>query len=196
MITGMTRGEISVVSIRAKLSDCARSDDEYSDDDDVSWKVRRAAAKCLEAVIVTRHEMMEEFYTTISPALITRFKEREENVKADIFHAYQALLKQARSSSSSLQVSQDPNRMEAEDGPVSLLQGQVTNIVKALHRQMKEKSIKTRQGCFALLTELIHVLPGALATHMDLIVPGSQFSLGKVESWQQGDHFSYDCPLR
>ena len=179
-----------------KLSAGVRSDDEYSDDDDVSWKVRRAAAKCLEAVIVTRHEMMEEFYTTISPALITRFKEREENVKADIFHAYQALLKQARSSTSSLQVSQDPNRMEAEDGPVSLLQGQVTNIVKALHRQMKEKSIKTRQGCFALLTELIHVLPGALATHMDLIVPGIQFSLGKIRVLVAGLVFSVVIFLR
>ena len=46
-------------------------------------------------MIVTRHEMMEEFYTTITPALITRLKEREENIKADIFHNYQALLKQA-----------------------------------------------------------------------------------------------------
>ena len=52
------------------------------------------------------------------------------------------------------------------------------NIVKALHRQMKEKSIKTRQGCFALLTELILVLPGALATHMEHIIGGIQFSLG------------------
>ena len=66
------------------------SDDEYSDDDDVSWKVRmimliimmmimmmkvrRAAAKCLEAVVTTRHEMMDQFYTTISPALINRWE--------------------------------------------------------------------------------------------------------------------------
>ena len=40
---------------------------------------------------------------------------------------------------------------------VHLIQ-QVGNIVKALHRQMKEKSIKTRQGCFSLLTELILVI--------------------------------------
>ena len=56
------------------------------------------------------------------------------------------------------------------------------NIVKALHRQMKEKSIKTRQGCFALLTELILVLPGALASHMNLLVPGVQFSLASSQS--------------
>merc|ERR1719232_1448318 len=158
------------------------SDDEYSDDDDVSWKVRRAAAKCLEAVIVTRHEMMEQFYTTISPALINRFKEREENVKADIFHAYQALLKQTKPQSVSVNLGQDNNSMEAEEGPVSLLQAQVPNIVKALHRQMKEKSIKTRQGCFALLTELILVLPGALATHMEIIIGGIQFSLGNNQN--------------
>jgi len=50
------------------------SDDEYSDDDDMSWKVRRSAAKCVEAVISTRHEMLAEFYRTVSPALIARFK--------------------------------------------------------------------------------------------------------------------------
>lgn len=62
----------------------------------MSWKVRRSAAKCLEAIIATRHEMLHEFYRKVSPALISRFKEREENVKADIFHAFVALLRQTK----------------------------------------------------------------------------------------------------
>lgn len=48
--------------------------DEYSDDDDMSWKVRRSAAKCLEAIISTRHELLPEFFKVLSPALIARFK--------------------------------------------------------------------------------------------------------------------------
>lgn len=48
--------------------------DEYSDDDDMSWKVRRSAAKCLEAIISTRHDLLPQFYKVLSPALIARFK--------------------------------------------------------------------------------------------------------------------------
>ena len=54
-------------------------------------QVRRAAAKCLEAVISTRHELLDEFYNSVSPALIGRFKEREENVKAGVYLIYQIL---------------------------------------------------------------------------------------------------------
>ena len=49
-------------------------EEEYSDDDDMSWKVRRSAAKCLEAVISTRSDLLIEFYRTVSPVLIGRFK--------------------------------------------------------------------------------------------------------------------------
>ncbi|XP_066581205.1 cullin-associated NEDD8-dissociated protein 1 [Prorops nasuta] len=149
-------------------------EDAYSDDDDMSWKVRRAAAKCLEAVVSTRRELLAELYKDVSPALISRFKEREENVKSDIFHAYIALLRQTRPATG---ISLDPDSMEDEEGPISLLQQQVPLIVKAVHRQMKEKSIKTRQDCFSLLKELVLVLPGALTNHIPALIPGIQYSL-------------------
>ncbi|NXU53251.1 CAND1 protein, partial [Turnix velox] len=59
---------------------------------------------------------------------------------------------------------------------------QVPNIVKALHKQLKEKSIKSRQGCFSLLTELANVLPGCLAAHIPALVPGVVFSLADKSS--------------
>ncbi|XP_032892680.1 cullin-associated NEDD8-dissociated protein 1-like [Amblyraja radiata] len=150
------------------------SEEEYTDDDDMSWKVRRASTKCLDAIISTRHEMLQEFYKTVSPALIIRFKEREENVKADIFHAYVSLLKQTKPVQSWLQ---NADELEQGDMPLVMLQNQVPSIVKALHKQLKEKSMKTRQGCFNLLTELASVLPGGLSEHIPALVPGIIYSL-------------------
>nr|XP_009679427.1 PREDICTED: cullin-associated NEDD8-dissociated protein 1-like isoform X3 [Struthio camelus australis] len=155
------------------------SDDEYSDDDDISWKVRRSAAKCLEAIVSTRHDLLQDFYKTLSPVLISRFKEREENVKADIFSAYISLLKQTLPIQSWLHASDATGK---DDVPLTMLQNQVPNIVRALHKQLKEKSIKSRQGCFSLLTELANVLPGCLADHIPALVPGIIFSLADKSS--------------
>ena len=52
----------------------ADTDGSYSDDDDMSWKVRRASAKTLEALISTRHELVVDFYRKVSPELISRYK--------------------------------------------------------------------------------------------------------------------------
>ncbi|NXH11389.1 CAND1 protein, partial [Bucco capensis] len=155
------------------------SEDEYSDDDDISWKVRRAAAKCLEAMVSSRHDLLQDFYRTLSPVLISRFKEREENVKADIFSAYISLLKQTLPTQSWLHASDAAGKDEI---PLTMLQSQVPKIIKALHRQLKEKSIKSRQGCFSLLTELANVLPGCLADHIPALIPGIVFSLADKSS--------------
>lgn len=156
------------------------SSEEYSDDDDMSWKVRRSAAKCLEAVISTRRELIEDFYRELSPALIARFKEREENVKSDIFHAYIALLKVTRPSET--EISADPDSMDQVPTQISLLQDQVPAIVKAVQPLMREKSVKTRQDCFLLLKELLNALPGGLANHIDSLMHGIQYSLSDKNS--------------
>ncbi|XP_071351490.1 cullin-associated NEDD8-dissociated protein 2 [Trachinotus anak] len=156
------------------------SDDEYSDDDDMSWKVRRSSIKCLEALIHTRRDLLLSFYSSICPALLARFKEREENVRADVFAAFSTLLKQTRVGPSHhglIVTGSDPGSSRDEEPAVAMLKKQVPLIVKALHRQLKEKSIKSRQGCFSLLTELTHTVPGALEQHIPALIPGIVFSL-------------------
>ncbi len=58
--------------------------------------MRRSSVKCLEAIISSRRDLLVELYGSVSPTLVSRFKEREENVKTDIFSAYVALLRQTR----------------------------------------------------------------------------------------------------
>jgi cullin-associated NEDD8-dissociated protein 1 len=151
----------------------AESDEDYSDDDDMSWKVRRAAAKCLSAVVGSRPEMLADLYKTVSLKLINRFKEREENVKSDVFMAYITLLQQTKLVTS--RSSEDD--LSQTEGPIMMLQTQTPQIVRSIHKQLTEKSVKTRQGCFSLLTQLVNVLPGVLADHLGSIIPGIQFSL-------------------
>ncbi|XP_012738373.2 cullin-associated NEDD8-dissociated protein 2 [Fundulus heteroclitus] len=156
------------------------SDDEYSDDDDMSWKVRRSAIKCLEALISTRRDLLLSFYSSICPALLARFKEREENVRADVFAAFSTLLRQTRGGSSHhglITAGSELGTSREEEPAVALLKKQIPVIVKALHKQLKEKSLKSRQGCFCLLTELAHTVPGSLEEHIPALIPGIVFSL-------------------
>lgn len=46
--------------------------------------------------------------------------------------------------------------------------------MKVLHRQLKDRSVRARQGCFSLLSELADVLPGCLAEYMPVLVAGKR----------------------
>ncbi|KAI9276714.1 armadillo-type protein [Phascolomyces articulosus] len=184
-------------------------DDEvdYSDDDDdMSWKVRRSSTKLLAAVIETRSDLLQSLYETVAPALISRFKEREESVRADVLLTFIALLRQTAvyggsvvldSGKSNLyfdatglgdELSLLPERVQssnttdmetaaAGDGPKQLLLGQVPKLAKALAKQLSSKSIQTRQIGFHLLRELVTVLHGGLGNEIELFIPAIESSL-------------------
>ncbi|KAF5731795.1 cullin-associated NEDD8-dissociated protein 1 [Tripterygium wilfordii] len=151
------------------------SADEYTDDEDVSWKVRRAAAKCLAALIVSRPEMLGKLYEEACPKLIERFREREENVKMDVFNTFIELVRQTGNISKSLI---DLN----EYSPRWLLKQEVPKVVKSINRQLREKSVKTKVGAFSVLKELIVVLPDCLADHMGSLIPGIEKALNEKSS--------------
>ncbi|XP_057785394.1 cullin-associated NEDD8-dissociated protein 1 [Salvia miltiorrhiza] len=146
------------------------SANEYTDDEDVSWKVRRAAAKCLAALIVSRPEMLSRLYEEACPKLIDRFKEREENVKMDIFNTFIELLRQTGNVTKG-QMDFD------ESSPRYLLKQEVAKIVRSVNKQLREKSIKTKVGAFSVLKELVIVLPDCLADHIGSLTPGIEKAL-------------------
>lgn len=71
----------------------------YDDDEDASWKVRRCAAKVLYTLISTRSngDLLEDgtLYSKVAPALIGRFKEREDNVRLEILATLSNLIKKS-----------------------------------------------------------------------------------------------------
>lgn len=67
-----------------------------SDDDDMSWKVRRCAAKVIFVIVSTRSngDLLDDgiLYDKIAPVLVKRFQEREENVRLEILAALNLLI--------------------------------------------------------------------------------------------------------
>lgn len=144
--------------------------DDYSDDDDLSWKVRRACAKCLEAIIVSRRDMLNDFFLTIGPVLVSRFKEREDSVKADIIQTFVALLKQTRAVVNESKGSQQPLAL-------SKLSEMIPVIVAKSATLLREKSVKTRQTVFPMFTEVMNIIPNALNEYIATLLPGVLHSI-------------------
>ncbi|KAI9731003.1 MAG: hypothetical protein M1834_005464 [Cirrosporium novae-zelandiae] len=71
-------------------------EEELSDDDEMSWKIRRCAVKVLHTIISTRAgvDLMENgiLYLRVAPELVKRFREKEENVRLEILSATSLLI--------------------------------------------------------------------------------------------------------
>ncbi|KAI0638875.1 ARM repeat-containing protein [Trametes polyzona] len=155
--------------------------DEYEDDEDTSYKIRRSATKLLAAVIATRPELLTTLYKEVSPVLISRFGDREETVRLEVWSTYSVLLTQTGvyggtpQSNAEYTVGGKRKReegMEVEDSPYSLLQSQVPSLAKALLNQIKSPKTPapTLEAGFSLLHKLLTVLPGSLASQSAQII--------------------------
>jgi cullin-associated NEDD8-dissociated protein 1 len=164
----------------------------YSDDEDTSYKIRRSATKLLAAIVGTRPELLASIYKDVSPVLISRFGDREETVRLEVWATYVVLLRQTTvyaghpqaKDDSSLKRKRDPETMDVEEGPYSLLKAQVPALSKALLSQLKSAKTPpaTLQAGFALLHALLDVLPGCLASQVASITATSKSILTHAPS--------------
>ncbi|KAG2745509.1 TIP120-domain-containing protein [Suillus brevipes Sb2] len=161
--------------------------DEYSDDEDTSYKIRRASTKLLAAVITTRPELLTSLYKEVSPVLISRFGDREKTVRLEVWATYGVLLNQT-SMYGGLPQSQENDsairkrkrdseeRMDIEETPYTLLRSQVPSLSKTLLQQLKSPKTPPPmlQAGFQLLHALLGVLPGCLSNQITPIAAISQ----------------------
>uniref|UniRef100_A0A8R1DF18 TIP120 domain-containing protein n=1 Tax=Caenorhabditis japonica TaxID=281687 RepID=A0A8R1DF18_CAEJA len=183
-------------------------EEEYSDDEDVTWKVRRAAAKAIEAMISSHRDSLLALSTTIAPIVIGRFKEREETVRTEIISAYIALLNQIAIMVPDLQKAVVENSGEdsidtddiVEIGGtkyssnylsknqleiVKSLAAQKPQLLRVISKSMK-KHPKTGPKCIELLTALIRTYPSGLEDSLDELIPGVSTVLTDKTSTAQG----------
>jgi cullin-associated NEDD8-dissociated protein 1 len=131
----------------------------------------------LASVIATRPELLGTLYKSVSPVLISRFGDREESVRLEIWATYVILLTQtgvyggqAKETDGShvggKRKREEEGDMDVEETPYTLLRSQVPSLAKALLKQLQSSKTApaTLQAGFGLLLALLTVLPGCLAS--------------------------------
>lgn len=117
--------------------------------------------------------------------LISRFGDREQTVRLEVWATYVALLNQTSTYGGLPQVSSDGDnvmrgkrkrdseeRMDVEETPYTLLKSQIPSLSKALLAQLRSSKTAptTLQAGFQVLHALLSVLPGSLPSQVSQIV--------------------------
>jgi cullin-associated NEDD8-dissociated protein 1 len=139
----------------------------------------------------TRPELLISIYKDVSPVLISRFGDREETVRLEVWATYIILLNQTAvygglpqskdDLASRGKRKRDAGEMDVEESPYALLKAQVPALSKALLNQLKSAKTApgTLQAGFSLLQALLSVLPGSLSTQVASIIATSKSVLSQ-----------------
>ncbi|KAL6772373.1 hypothetical protein ACKKBG_A29965 [Auxenochlorella protothecoides x Auxenochlorella symbiontica] len=149
------------------------SEDEFSDDEDVSWKVRCAAARLAGSATLKLLAPPEQLYASLAGPLVSRFKEREAVVKSDVLAAYIQLLQQVKAQASS-----------GDTASKQLLQRDLPSVVKALARELGAggKSAKVKGDVFGVLQELARVDPLTVGAQLPAVLAGVTTALADTSA--------------
>jgi cullin-associated NEDD8-dissociated protein 1 len=143
-------------------------DDEevYSDDEDGSWKVRRAGAKLAAALVSQYPDVLLNIYRQLAPALVSKFKEREEAVRPDIYQSYNDLIRAVGAAA-----------RRGDAAGQAALDADIPSVLKALAKQLRGKSTKTKSLALKSLQELVRAAPAAVVSGFGDVVSGVKSAL-------------------
>jgi hypothetical protein len=158
------------------------------DDDDTSWKVRRAAIKLIDALVSSRPDKLRAVYQQYAGLLIKRFKERDDNVKCNVLETYRTFLKCAihtenleEDSLSSPGVLSLSRVKSAGDELAQLVDTTIDELVKQLK---KSKNAKVKTSVMHTFAQLAHVLPRYTAEGIEKFLPELEKLVNEAASYE------------
>lgn len=164
------------------------------DDDDTSWKVRRAAARTIEAVIGSRPELLRTIYEQHARSIVARFKERDDNVKCNVLEVFQQLLKSTQSQSSNgtssfASIESDLttpslNRASSVQNTYDLLAQLVPLVVDTLVKQLKSKNLKVRVSVMQTLSQLASTASSSMDQQFAKFLPELEKALNDQSGYE------------
>lgn len=156
------------------------------EDDDTSWKVRRGAIKTIEAIITSRPEMLKTLYSKYAKQLVSRFKERDDNVKCNVLETFQHLLKSTVISEMSqtveLELSQMPS-LERQRSSTDALADLVPLIVDSLIKQLKSKNLKVRVAVMRTIAQMTQTLHSKLEPFFGRMLEHFEKAMDEVQGY-------------
>jgi cullin-associated NEDD8-dissociated protein 1 len=166
------------------------------DEDDSSWKVRRSAAKVSQALIGTRSDgdLLEDgtLYSQVAPALVSRFKEREETVRLEILSALSTLIRitggeksssvgQADDATPKNGIIEPPSRKRRRAGSDASMVDYYTSASSAGNHPMNDSAVLSSRA----FTYLEHMSPDIVNGLSELMntshLPTKQASIGVLK---------------
>ena len=165
----------------------------YSDDDDISWKVRRASIRLIATTIKSHSSLIVPFYHQISPAFIKRFNDREENVRIELLSAFTSVAEETsqlsslefldnRSTTPPVEKKRKGEKGEtfsgysSEDG-VTLLRSQIPTLVSSLSPLLSTNHPATMLAGLTLIKTIVQVVGGGLEDCLSILFSAIESSL-------------------
>ena len=165
-----------------------------NDDDDSSWKVRRAATRVISAFLSGKDETLVNFFDSICACLVSKFRERVSSVKIEIMLAFRNMLvsscsavprdgidavsptpaaRLARSDSEPPEPACLRRTVSAvrEQRYASTLTEALPKIITSLKREYDASDSKVRAAIFSVLQPLFERFPTHVVQFFPLIIP-------------------------
>lgn len=184
----------------------------FDDEDDISWKVRRGSAKVLHALIAALDPNDKIVYSIIAPALLARFKEREETVRNEVLAALASLISKTGTATMHHETQGLPqNRKRRRGGSdafapdvhaqQSLLNGYASpttppptdgatiglaninpEIVQSAAKLLKTSTASTKLAVITMLKDMIQAQHGGLSQHVEQVIQPVLEALNTAQS--------------